>query len=62
MEMAVDRLTTGQFRPVFTDEFILVDVNINPDNPRRFFNYSGDLSGIDIWPRDGAGSINLYNK
>ena len=45
MEMAVKRLTTGQFLPVFTNEFILADVNIDPDNPRRFFNYSGDLSG-----------------
>lgn len=45
MLMAEKRLTTGQFKPEFTDEFILGDVNIDTLNPRRFYNYSGDLSG-----------------
>jgi DUF1680 family protein len=45
MEMAKERLTTFRYLPVYTPEFILADVNINPDNPRRFDNYSGDISG-----------------
>lgn len=45
MNMAKDRLIKGQYKPEFTDEFILGDVNIDTLNPRRFYNYSGDLSG-----------------
>lgn len=44
-EMARQRLTGDRYKPVFTDEFILADVNIDLENPRRFYNYSGDLSG-----------------
>jgi hypothetical protein len=45
MVMATERLTTPRYRPEFTRNFILADVNISRDNPRRFDNYSGDLSG-----------------
>lgn len=45
MLMSQERLTTGRYKPEFTDEFILGDVNIDTLNPRRFYNYSGDLSG-----------------
>lgn len=45
MIMSKKRLTEDNYKPVFTQEFVLADVNINPDNPRRFYNYSGDLSG-----------------
>jgi DUF1680 family protein len=45
MAMAENRLVGSKFKPVFTPEFILADVNIDPENPRRFYNYSGDLSG-----------------
>ncbi|HSL86286.1 MAG TPA: beta-L-arabinofuranosidase domain-containing protein, partial [Bacteroidales bacterium] len=45
MEMAVDRLTADKYIPVFTPEFILADVKIDKENPRRFDNYSGDISG-----------------
>ena len=45
MNMTEERLTGSQFNPVFTPEFILADVNINRENPRRFDNYSGDVSG-----------------
>lgn len=45
MLMTKERLTTARYRPKFTDEFILGDVNIDTLNPRRFYNYSGDLSG-----------------
>jgi len=44
-KMTYDRLTTNVFHPVFSESFILADVNINPENPRRFSEFSGDLSG-----------------
>ena len=43
--MALDRLTGRSYQPFFTEDFVLADVNINKDNPRRFYNFSGDLSG-----------------
>jgi len=45
MNLTEERLTGSGFNPVFTPEFILADVNINKENPRRFDNYSGDISG-----------------
>lgn len=45
MNMAVKRLTGRAMAPVFTDDFVLADVDINLKNPRRFYNFSGDLSG-----------------
>jgi len=45
MKMTEERLTGNRYDPVFTKDFILADVNINNDDPRRFQNYSGDLSG-----------------
>ena len=45
MKMTEERLTGSKFIPVFTPEFILADVNISRENPRRFDNYSGDVSG-----------------
>jgi hypothetical protein len=44
-QMAIQRLTGTAIQPVFSDAFILADVDLNPDNPRRFYNFSGDLSG-----------------
>ncbi len=43
--LAKERLTGSRYKPEFTEEFILADVNINLKDPRRFYNYSGDLSG-----------------
>lgn len=46
--LATQRLldtTSGHHRPAFTHEFILADVDLDPDDPRRFDNFSGDLSG-----------------
>jgi len=42
--------------PVYTDSFILQDVRLNPDTPRRFQEFSGDISGrflevISLEPR-----------
>lgn len=45
INLTKERLTSDRYRPVFTEEFILADVNINLEDPRRFYNYSGDLSG-----------------
>jgi len=45
MALVTERLTGSRYKPVFTEEFVLADVNINLNDPRRFYNYSGDLSG-----------------
>ena len=43
--MSYDRLAGQCVVPHFTTEFILADVTLNPETPRRFYNFSGDLSG-----------------
>ena len=45
MQLTLDRLTGTDVSPVFTPEFILADVALDPNYPRRFHNFSGDLSG-----------------
>ena len=45
LQITLDRLTGTDVSPVFTPEFILADVALDPDYPRRFYNFSGDLSG-----------------
>ncbi|MCG2615241.1 glycoside hydrolase family 127 protein [Terrimonas sp. NA20] len=45
MQMTLNRLTTSKMIPQYTEQFILADVNLDPANPRRFYNFSGDLSG-----------------
>lgn len=42
--MVHDRFLHGEM-PAFTDDFILADVALRPDYPRRFANFSGDVSG-----------------
>ncbi len=44
IRMTRDRLT-GDGEPSFSDRFVLADVALDPVYPRRFTNYSGDLSG-----------------
>jgi DUF1680 family protein len=44
IDLVRDRMLHGEV-PAFTDDFILADVMLKPDYPRRFSNYSGDLSG-----------------
>ncbi|MBN2308217.1 MAG: glycoside hydrolase family 127 protein [Candidatus Hydrogenedentes bacterium] len=44
IEMTMDRLVRGQ-EPAYTDDFILADVVLDPGYPRRFAEYSGDVSG-----------------
>ena len=63
MQMTLDRLTGSDVSPVFTPEFILADVALDPDYPRRFYNFSGDLSGryvevMSLFPEQ-AGSVDL---
>ncbi|NIA14054.1 MAG: hypothetical protein GWP08_08230 [Nitrospiraceae bacterium] len=43
-EMAIERMLSDAI-PAFTEDFILADVALDPAYPRRFSNYSGDLSG-----------------
>ena len=45
MQLAYDRMTEPRFHPIFDEPFILADVCLDPNNPRRFYNFSGDLSG-----------------
>lgn len=42
---SLTRLTDTTLRPAFDRAFVLADVALDPDNPRRFYNFSGDLSG-----------------
>jgi DUF1680 family protein len=44
IKMVHDRFATGN-TPAFTDAFILADVILDPAYPRRFDNFSGDISG-----------------
>lgn len=44
VNMARDRILHGKV-PEFSADFILADVALRPDYPRRFDNYSGDISG-----------------
>jgi DUF1680 family protein len=44
IEIIHQRFLHGQ-TPEFTKDFVLADVMLCPDYPRRFANYSGDLSG-----------------
>ena len=63
VQMTLDRLTGSDVSPVFTPEFILADVALDPDYPRRFYNFSGDLSGryievMALFP-DHPGAVDL---
>jgi DUF1680 family protein len=60
MKMAEERLTGSKYNPVFTPEFILADVNINKENPRRFDNYSGDISGRYIEVLSASSNHEVY--
>lgn len=44
-KLALNRLLDQKAQPAFTEDFVLADININKNNPRRFYNFSGDLSG-----------------
>lgn len=44
IELVHERLLRGTM-PAFTDDFILADVELRPEYPRRFAEFSGDISG-----------------
>lgn len=44
IKLVHDRFLNGTM-PVFTDDFILADVELRPEYPRRFAEFSGDISG-----------------
>ena len=45
IDLSINRLTDLDMQPAFTEDFLLADVDLQPDDPRRFYNFSGDLSG-----------------
>jgi len=61
------RFLDGQ-DPAYTDDFILADVELRPDYPRRFAEFSGDVSGRYIGamallpPQQDAGLARLVRK
>lgn len=66
IELVQQRMLRGTI-PSFTDDFILADVALRPDYPRRFTNYSGDLSGRYIgafacMPAHGARLDDIVTK
>jgi len=44
IDLTHSRFLLGEM-PAFTDDFILADVALRPDYPRRFADFSGDVSG-----------------
>jgi len=62
MKIAEERMTGSKYNPVFTPEFILADVNINKENPRRFDNYSGDISGRYIEVLSASNNHEVYDN
>ena len=64
IQRSVERLTDQDRQPAFTRDFLLADVRLNPTDPRRFYNFSGDLSGrylevIALLPRAERGTVDL---
>ena len=45
IDLTINRLTDMDARPAYTENFLLADVDLQPEDPRRFYNFSGDLSG-----------------
>lgn len=44
MQLILDRLTGSGF-PAYSPEFVLADVRLDPDYPRLYDSFSGDISG-----------------
>ncbi len=58
IELVQQRFLEGT-EPAFTDDFILADVALRPDYPRRFAEFSGDISGrylgaLALMPPEGS--------
>ncbi|GAB3222740.1 beta-L-arabinofuranosidase domain-containing protein [Spirosoma arcticum] len=65
LAMSHHRLTRPTVVPHFTETFILADVTLNPETPRRFYNFSGDLSGrylevMSLFP-DQNNAVDLHD-
>ena len=45
IQAVLDRYGNQEIAPRFTDDFVLADVVLSPEYPRRFDNFSGDISG-----------------
>ena len=61
VELTYRRLLNGA-EPTFTDEFILADLIVDPRKPRRFDDFSGDLSGRFIGAMAIAGMPNADDE
>ena len=64
IQLSIDRLTDLDRQPAFTEDFLLADVRLNPEDPRRFYNFSGDLSGrylevMALVPEEQRGTLDL---
>ena len=64
IHLSINRLTDLSRQPAYTEEFLLADVDLQPDDPRRFYNFSGDLSGryievMSLVDPERRGSIDL---
>ena len=64
IDLSINRLTDLDMQPAFTEDFLLADVDLRPDDPRRFYNFSGDLSGryievMSLVDPDRRGSVDL---
>lgn len=62
--LAFDRITVVD-EPAFSDDFILADVRVDPAYPRRFMEFSGDISGrflgaLAMISRGGADDERLH--
>ena len=63
IEMTLERMEKT-IEPAFTDDFILADVKLDPAYPRRFSDFSGDLSGrvigaLSMMSRGGEDDVRL---
>ncbi|OAV43623.1 hypothetical protein A3850_003540 [Lewinella sp. 4G2] len=64
IQLSVDRLTDLDRQPAFSRDFLLADVRLKPEDPRRFYNFSGDLSGrylevMSLVPEQQRGTVDL---
>ena len=64
IELSIQRLTDVEMQPAYTEQFLLADVDLQPSDPRRFYNFSGDLSGryievMSLVDEAARGEVNL---
>ncbi|WP_420460662.1 beta-L-arabinofuranosidase domain-containing protein [Neolewinella sp.] len=64
IDLSIKRLTDLDMQPAYTEDFLLADVDLHPEDPRRFYNFSGDLSGryievMSLVSPERRGSVDL---